>query len=343
MPPTESPRAAQHTAPRLSVLDQAPIREGGTAAQALRESVLLAQAVERLGYSRFWLAEHHASTGLACAAPEVVIPVVAAGTSTIRVGSGGVMLSHYAPLKVAEQFRALEALFPGRIDLGIGRAPGSNQQTKQALEHGPGALPLEAFPDQVEDLLDYLAGSLPEGHPSFGVYASPMIDGAPEVWCLGSSLDGAQIAAERGLPYCFAQFIAPELGPRAVALYRTRFKPSKWAATPRVSVGVSALCAPTDQEAERLALSRYVWRFRRGTVPSPETAEAFELTQPERDYVAYSMSKSAVGSPATVKARLEALVDEFGADEAVILTITYDFADRVRSYELIAREFGLVE
>ncbi|TAK79195.1 MAG: LLM class flavin-dependent oxidoreductase [Dehalococcoidia bacterium] len=326
---------------RLSVLDQAPIREGGTAAQALRESILLAQAAERFGYLRFWLAEHHASGGLACAAPEVVIPAVAAQTSTIRVGSGGVMLSHYAPLKVAEQFRALEALFPGRIDLGIGRAPGSSMQTKEALEHGPGALPLEAFPDQVEDLLGYLGDSLPEGHPFFGVHASPMIDGTPEVWCLGSSLDGAQIAASLGLPYCFAQFISPELGARAVALYRTHFKPSKWASEPRVSVGVSALCAPTDAEAERLAHVRYVWRFRRGLVPSPEVAEAFELTQPERDYVAYSMSRAAVGSPATVKARLEALAEEFRAEELVLLTITYDFADRIRSYELVAREFGL--
>ena len=337
------PDQPTRSALRLSVLDQAPIREGGTAAQALRESILLAQAVERFGYSRFWLAEHHASGGLACAAPEVVIPAVAAQTSTIRVGSGGVMLSHYAPLKVAEQFRALEALFPGRIDLGIGRAPGSSMQTKQALEHGPGTLPLEAYPDQVEDLLGYLDDSLPADHPFFGIHASPMIDGTPEVWCLGSSLDGAAIAADLGLPYCFAQFIAPELGPRAVALYTTRFKPSKWAADPRVSIGVSALCASTDEEAERLALSRYVWRFRRGAVPSPATAAAFEMTQPERDYVAFSMSKAAVGSPSTVRARLESLADEFGAEEIVLLTITFDFADRVRSYELVAREFGLFE
>ncbi|TAJ20421.1 MAG: LLM class flavin-dependent oxidoreductase [Dehalococcoidia bacterium] len=338
-----SPAQSARPSLRLSVLDQAPIREGGTAAEALRESILLAQAVERLGYSRFWLAEHHASGGLACAAPEVVIPAVAAQTSTIRVGSGGVMLSHYAPLKVAEQFRALEALFPGRIDLGIGRAPGSSMQTKQALEHGPGTLPLEAFPDQVEDLLDYLGDSLPENHPFYGITASPVIEGTPEVWCLGSSLDGAQIAAELGLPYCFAQFIAPELGPRAVALYRTRFKPSKWASEPRVSIGVSAICAPTDEEAQRLAMSRYVWRFRRGMVPSPATAEAFELTDPEKDYVKFSMSKAAVGSPSTVKARLESLADEFGAEEIVLLTITFDFVDRIRSYELIAREFGLVE
>ncbi len=326
---------------RLSVLDQAPVREGGTPAQALREAVLLAQEAERLGYTRFWLAEHHASDGLACAAPEVVIPAVAAQTSDIRVGSGGVMLSHYSPLKVAEQFRALEALFPGRIDLGVGRAPGSSLHTKRALEHGPGALPLEAFPGQVMDLLDYLADTLPEQHPFHGIRAMPTGDGTPEVWVLGSSMDGAQIAAELGVPYCFAQFISPELGARAVSLYRQRFTPSRWCAAPRVAIGVSALCAPTDEEARRLAMSRYAWRFRRGAIPSVETALSFDFTKPEMEYVEYTLARSATGSPETVRERLEAMAHEFDAEELVLLTITHGFEERLRSYRLVAETFGL--
>ncbi len=327
---------------RLSVLDQSPIREGGTAAQALRETIALAQHTERLGYERFWIAEHHGSGGLASSAPEVMIGQVAAATSRIRVGSGGVMLSHYSPLKVAEQFKTLEALFPGRIDLGIGRAPGSSQRHAQALEHGPGALGLEYYPRQVEDLVLYLADALPSDHPFADIQATPTIEGMPEVWCLGSSMESAMLAGELGLPFCFAQFINQEAGERAMMMYRSRFRPSPWCEEPRGSVGVSALCAPTEEEAIRLSWSRYAWRFRRGAgVPSVETALAFEYSEPELAYIEYSRPRSAVGDPEQVKARLTSLAADFEVEDLVLVTITYDFPDRVRSYELIAEAFGL--
>ncbi len=327
---------------RLSVLDQSPIREGGTAAQALRETVALAQHVECLGYERFWIAEHHGTPGLASSAPEILIGQVAAQTQRIRVGSGGVMLSHYSPLKVAEQFKTLEALYPGRIDLGIGRAPGSSQRHAQALEHGPGALGLEYYPQQVEDLVLYLADAMPNDHPFSDVRATPTIEGVPQVWCLGSSLESAVLAAELGLPFCFAQFINQEAGERAMALYRHRFRPSQWCETPRGSVAVSALCAATEEEAVRLSWSRYCWRFRRGSgVPSPETALAFDYSEPELAYVEYSRPRSAIGDPAQVKARLEQVASQFEVDDLVLVTITHDFADRLRSYDLIAEAFGL--
>lgn len=326
---------------RLSVLDQCPIREGGTAGQALAESAELARAAEALGYHRFWLAEHHSNTGLACVAPEIVIAHVGAQTSRIRVGSGGVMLTHYASLKVAEQFRTLETLFPGRVDVGIGRAPGSDMATARALSHGPGALPLEAYPQQVIDLLHYLKDSMPEGHPFHGIHASPAGSGVPEVWCLGSSTDSAYTAGRLGLPFSFAQFIAPETGEQAVKVYRDHFEPSQWCAEPRISIGVSTICAPTEEEALDLSLSRYCWRFRHGQVPSVETAKAFEYSAPELEYIRYHRSQSAVGDPQQVRARLEAIAEQLTAEEVILLTITHDFAARVRSYRLVAEAFGL--
>ena len=260
---------------RLSVLDQSPIREGGTAADAVHETIALAQAVDSAGYHRYWLAEHHDSNGLACAAPEVLIPQIAAQTSHIRVGSGGVMLSHYSPLKVAEVFRMLETLYPGRIDLGIGRAPGSSHNVARALAFGAGAVPLEQYPHQVADLVEYLSNDLPEEHPFAGIRAQPLGAGQPEIWMLGPSLESAQIAAALGLPYSYAHFINPEAGARAIALYRERYQPSALYPDPRASAGVSALCAPTEEEAVLLSWSRYCMRFRHRGVPSVETALAF--------------------------------------------------------------------
>ena len=326
---------------QLSVLDQSPIRDGGTAAQALRETVALAQAADRLGYTRFWVAEHHGSGGLASAAPEILIGEIAAATRRIRVGSGGVMLSHYSSLKVAEQFRTLEAFHPGRIDLGIGRAPGGSQLASAALAHGPGALPLDHYPEQVHDLVLYLSDALPEGHRFHGMQAAPIVESIPQVWCLGSSLDSALIAAQVGLPFSFAQFINPEAGPRAVKLYRERFRPSAWCPEPKVSVGISAIAAPTEEEAIRLSWSRYCWRFRRGGIPTVETAMEFQYSDAELAYIEYSRPLAAIGTPAQVRAKIEATAEQLTADEVVLLTITYDFADRVRSYELIADAFGL--
>jgi len=326
----------------LSVLDQSPVREGGTASQALRETVELARRAEQFGYERFWIAEHHGSAALASSAPEILIGHVAAKTSHIKVGSGGVMLSHYSALKVAEQFKMLEALFPGRINLGLGRAPGSSQRHAAALQIGPGALPIEYYPSQVEDLVGYLADELPEDHPFRDIRATPSIDGMPEVWLLGSSLESAVVAAELGLPFTFAQFINPEGGERAMQVYRRKFQPSKWLAAPRGSVGIAALAAESEEEAVRLSWSRYCMRFRRGLgVPSVETALAFEYSEPEIAYIEYTRPRSAIGDPSQVKARLDVMAGDFEVDELVLHTITYDFDARVRSYQLIAEAYGL--
>ena len=330
----------------LGVLDQSPIREGGTAAQALAETLELARATERLGYSRYWLAEHHNSRGLASSAPEVLIARVAAETSTMRIGSGGVMLSHYAPLKVAENFRTLETLYPGRIDMGVGRAPGSDGRTAQALTHGPGALGIQHYPAQVADLLRFVSDELPEGHYFTGIHASPLGPTVPEPWVLGSSLESASLAAEFGLPFSFAHFINEAWAGEAITLYQRIFRASAWLDEPKVSVGVSVICADTDERAEELAMSRWLWRLRNRQgraygVPSVESAQAEVLNEAERDYVRFQEANALVGSPERVKERMEALAADLDADEFIVVTITHDFADRLRSYELLAEAFGL--
>ncbi len=329
----------------LSVLDQSPIRRGGTAEDAIGETLLLAEAADRLGYHRYWLAEHHNSGGLACASPEVLIPQVAARTKRIRVGSGGVMLSHYSSLKVAEQFRMLETLFPGRIDLGVGRAPGSDGRTARALQHGPGALTIEHFPEQLLDLYSYLAGDFPPDHPFAGVRAMPEGRGMPELWLLGSSDVGAELAAELGWAFSFAQFISPEGREYALRHYRERFVPSPMCPEPRTSIGVSVTCAETHEEAEYLSWSRWCWRVaanhgQRAGILSPAEAMAFPYTEAELDYIAFMRRRSIYGSPGEVQDRLLELGEEYGVDEFVVVTITYDFAARVRSYELLADSFG---
>jgi luciferase family oxidoreductase group 1 len=229
----------------LSVLDQSPIRSGGTAAQAIQETLQLAELADRLGYHRYWLAEHHSSAGLAGSAPEVLIGQVASRTSRIRVGSGGVMLSHYSALKVAENFRVLEALFPGRIDLGIGRAPGSDQRTARALRQGPGALGLEHFPQQLADLIAFLHDELPPNHPFTGVRAMPAGPTAPPLWILGSSGEGALLAAHFGTAFSYAHFINAEGGTEATRAYRESFRPSPRLAAPQASVAAFVICADT--------------------------------------------------------------------------------------------------
>ena len=246
---------------RLSVLDQIPITAGGDGAQAIRETFALAELTDQLGYERYWLAEHHNTTALACPAPEVMIPQVAARTQRIRVGSGGVMLSHYSPLKVAEAFHVIEAMHPGRIDLGVGRAPGSDGRTARALAHGPGALGIEHYPEQLMDLYGYLAGDLPAEHPFRGVRATPEVSGMPELWLLGSSTVSATYAAELGWAFSFAHFISPEGGEAVIRNYRERFRPSPGLERPRANMGVSVTCAETEEEALALSWSRWCWRI----------------------------------------------------------------------------------
>jgi luciferase family oxidoreductase group 1 len=331
----------------LSVLDQSPIRRGGTAADAIRETLVLAEAADRLGYHRYWLAEHHSSGGLASASPEILIGQVAARTQHIRVGSGGVMLSHYSPLKVAEQFRMLEALYPGRIDLGIGRAPGSDRRTAEVLAYGRNNLLLEHFPTQLADLEAFLTDDLPAGHPFIGIRAMPDGPSVPELWMLGSTDVGATYAAHLGWAFSFAHFISPDGGEDVIRAYRRAFKPSPFFAEPQASIGVAVTCAETEQEAERLAWSRWCWRViansggeRRG-IPSPEEAMAYPYTPRDREYIDYMRGRSIYGDPEQVKAKLLRLGEVYGVDEFVVVTITYDFTARLHSYELLARVFDL--
>jgi luciferase family oxidoreductase group 1 len=331
---------------RLSVLDQSPIRSGGTAADAIHETLELAQICERLGYHRYWLAEHHSSRGLAGTSPEVLIGQVAARTSRIRVGSGGVMLSHYSALKVAEQFRVLETLFPGRIDLGIGRAPGSDQRTAWALAGG-GIRDIEQFPQQIADVVAWLHDRLPAGHPFAGVHAMPAGGTAPEVWLLGSSDASAIYAAEQGLAFSFAHFInADGSGPHVTQLYRDRFRASPELAAPVASAAIWALCADTDEEARRLARCRelallrlYTGRY--GPFPSIEEAESFPYTPRDLMIIEQTRGRTVAGTPDVVRAELEAMARAYRVDELVVVTITHDFKARVRSYELLAEAFGL--
>src|SRR5213592_1780771 len=239
----------------LGVLDQSPVRSGGNVADALHETLDLAELCDRLGYRRYWLAEHHSTPGLAGSSPEVLIGQVAARTSRIRVGSGGVMLQHYSSLKVAESFRVLETLHPGRIDLGIGRAPGSDQLTARALASG-GVVGVDDFVGKVADLLGFLHGDLPPQHPFGGVLAMPTGPTAPEVWLLGSSDQSAAIAAHFGTGFSFAHFIIPRGGAPVVRAYQRAFRPSAYLAEPRASVGVFVVCADTEAAALRLAKSR---------------------------------------------------------------------------------------
>ena len=331
---------------RLSVLDQSPIRQGGTPAEAIAETIELAQVCDRLGYQRYWVAEHHSSEGLAGAAPEILITRLGSVTKGMRIGSGGVMLSHYSPLKVAEQFRMLETLYPGRIDLGIGRAPGSDWVTARALAHGPGALGIEEFPRQIQDVLAYLRDQIPDGHPFAGVSAQPRGATVPEPWLLGSSDQSALYAAYFGLAFSFAHFITDRHGPEIMAAYRERFRPSSWSEKPVGSIGVSVICGESAEVADRLAKSRDLSRLRReqgqlGPTPSVEEAEAYQYSREERLIVAHNRARQVIGDPKHCKEQLLELGQRYGVEEFVIVTITYDFAARVRSYELLAKEFGL--
>jgi luciferase family oxidoreductase group 1 len=332
---------------RLSILDQSPIRPDATPAEALQDTLRLAEAADRLGYHRYWLAEHHSSNGLAGAAPEIMVGQIAARTRSIRVGTGGVMLSHYSPLKVAETFRVLEALHPGRIDLGIGRAPGSDMLTDQALAVGPGALDHQRFPAQVHDLIGWLAGALPADHPFARVRAMPIGPSVPELWLLGSSDQSAQIAAYFGCPFSFAHFISgADAGPQVMQLYRTHYRPSARWPEPVGSIGVFALAADTAEQADRLMRSRDLWslRQRRGLtapVPTVEEAEAFPYTEQDRALVAGNRRRCVWGTADRVRDGLLALGESYGVDEFVVLTICPTFEARLRSYELLATAFAL--
>ena len=334
---------------KLSVLDQSPISEGSTGADALRNTLDLARLADDLGYARYWVAEHHGTPMLACASPEVLIAAIgsATGSSTPRmhIGSGGVMLPHYSPLKVAEVFSILSALFPDRVDLGIGRAPGTDHHTAYALQRDRRQAAPDDFPEQLGELLGYFENSLPKGHPFARLAALPGRPHTPEVWLLGSSAQSAVWAAENGLPYVFADFINPE-GPAYAAIYRERFCPSRALAAPRTVVACWAICAETDADAQRIASSARMTRalLNQGhliPVPPIDKALAFLAERgPQADTVARPR-RAIIGAPTAVKQGIEEVAELYGAEEVMLLTITYEHAARRRSYELIAETFGL--
>ena len=329
---------------RLGVLDQSPIGRGETAADALAHSTALAKRCEALGYHRYWVAEHHASNTLASSSPEILITRLAGETQRMRVGSGGVMLSHYSPYKVAENFRLLETLFPGRIDLGVGRAPGSDGLTAAALAYG-NPLGIEYYPAKVKDMVAFVSGQEPLTEAFRNLKATPAAPSAPEVWMLGSSFDSAAYAARFGLAYSHAHFIAPQPAVAALRQYREQFAPEHLAA-PYSSVGVFAIVAEDEQRAELFLRLRELVRLRRdrgvrGPPPTLEEAASHPFTDAELAHMHGKRSRQIVGTPGRVKADIEALLAEAQADEAIVLTITPTFADRVRSYELLAAAFGL--
>ncbi|MBO0702054.1 MAG: LLM class flavin-dependent oxidoreductase [Candidatus Dormibacteraeota bacterium] len=330
--------------PTFSVLDLAPVAGGAGSADALRNSVELARVTERLGYHRYWVAEHHGMPGIAASSPAVLAAHIADATSTVRVGAGGVMLPNHPPLVVAEQFGMLEALHPGRIDLGIGRAPGTDPMTARALRREAEPVSPEDFFRQIVELMGLFDGSLPPEHPYARIFPVPAPGNVPGFWVLGSSAFSAGVAADLGLPFAFAHHLgAANLLP-ALAAYRSRYQPSQWLDRPYVLVAVSGLCAGTDEEARFLAAP---WKLallqlrqgRPSTVPSPESAARYDYNDAEREYV--KGLPEIVGGPDRFRTELDALIEAAHPDEVMVTTATHRAPDRVRSYELIAGLYGL--
>jgi len=329
----------------LSILDQSTVASGRTPPEAIRETLALAQLADGWGYRRYWLAEHHNSASHAGTAPEILISAIAATTRRIRVGSAGVMLPHYSALKVAEQFRVLEAIAPGRIDLGVGRAPGSDGRTAFALNPNANKA-ADRFPQQVQELQGWLGDGLPVNHPFARVAAQPEGPTRPEVWILGSSDFGAQLAAYFGLPYCFAHFITEGRGSaEAMALYRDGFRPSARLAAPHAALCVFALTAATEAEAWRLFRSRELWRLRRdqgvfAPLASVAEAEAYRYSPAEQAAVDHMRARAIVGAPEQVLAKLDAVMQAHGAQEIAVLTPCHDADARQASFRLLAEANG---
>ncbi|MDO1449110.1 LLM class flavin-dependent oxidoreductase [Rhodocytophaga aerolata] len=330
---------------KLSILDQSPVRKGGNARQALLETTQLAQLAEQLGYVRFWVSEHHNIISLAGSTPEVLIAHLANHTQHIRLGSGGIMLPNHSALKVAENFRMLEALFPGRIDLGIGRAPGGDKLTAYLLNPSNN-FNEQDFVQQLIDLQGFLSDDSEEGTIHEKIKAIPQAQTIPDLWILSSSGSSASVAGHFGMAFAFAHFINPMGGPQAVAAYRERFKPSVRLQTPQAAVAIFVLCADTAEKAAQLqAIMDYqMVRMEQGIIngfPSYEEIKNFEYTPAQLARIEYNRHRVVSGTPEQVKHKLETLAAQYGVDEVVAVTITHDFADRIRSYELLAEAFAL--
>jgi luciferase family oxidoreductase group 1 len=330
----------------LSVLDLSPVTTGTPGSAALRNSLDLAQLADRLGYTRYWLAEHHNLASIASSAPDIMIGQVAAVTSRIRVGSGGVMLVNHPPLMVAERFKVLEALFPGRIDLGLGRAPGTDPVTSYALRRRQDAREGDDFLERFQELVLLERGGFPAEHPFRNVHAMPDDVALPPIWLLGSSGYSAELAAAAGMGFAFAHHFAEHDAASAMLSYRAHFKPSAALPEPRAILAVAAIAADSEAEAERIASSadlHFVRRARGEFEPlaSPEEAAAFPYAPVDRQRIARQRERLVVGSADQVKGRLLALLQAASANELMITTMVYDHAARRRSYELLAEAFGL--
>lgn len=330
---------------RLSVLDQSPVTVGSTPGEALQRSISLARRVDELGYHRFWMSEHHAMETLACTAPEIMLARIGAETSRIRIGAGGIMLPHYTPLKVAEVFRTLHALYPNRVDLGVGRAPGGGPMEALALKRSRNAPMEDDFPDQVSELLAFLDGGFPANHPFSRVRVMPAMPGGPDVWMLGSSMWSSAAAVEFGLPYSFAHFFSPVKTREAVEAYLREFRGSSYGDVPEATVAVGVICAETQEEAEYLAASVKLLQRRirlgdRRPVVSPEDAlneldTLGEVPMEEGEWPRYF-----VGTPSRIRERLEQMARELAIGEVIVNTIIWDHEKRIKSYELLAGVFG---
>ncbi|WUI01708.1 LLM class flavin-dependent oxidoreductase [Spirillospora sp. NBC_00431] len=315
----------------FSVLDLAPVVSGSTSGQALRNTLDLARHAERLGFHRYWLAEHHAMPGIASSATAVLIGQVAAVTSTMRVGSGGVMLPNHAPMVVAEQFGTLEALYPGRIDLGLGRAPGTDQATALALRRSPEALSVDDFPEQVVELRGYFGADSK---------VTPAAGNEPPVWLLGSSGYSARLAGLLGLPFAFAHHFSAQNTVPALNLYRESFRPGALD-EPYSMIGVSVMAAGTDEEAREMALPQALsfLRLRQGApgpLPSPAEAAAYPYTAMDRQMIESRLADQVIGGPETVRAQMDALIERSGVDEVMVVTQVHDHDDRLRSYDILS-------
>ena len=330
----------------LSILDLSPVADGSSGAVSLRNSLDLARLADRLGFTRYWVAEHHNLPSIASSAPDIMIGQIAAATQHMRVGSGGVMLPNHAPLMVAERFKVLEALFPGRIDLGLGRAPGTDPVTSYALRRRQDAGGEDDFLQRFQELLLFESNGFPEGHPFRSVRAMPDDVALPPIWLLGSSGYSAQLAAMVGTGFAFAHHFAEHDAIEQMLSYRDQFKPSAARATPYAILACAAICADGEAEAERLAstLDLNFVRRRRGEylpLASPQEAAAYPYSPAERALIARNRARLFVGTQATVLERLSAMIAATKADEVMVTTMIYDHAARRRSYELLAEAFGL--
>ncbi len=327
---------------KVSILDQSPVSSHQTPAEALEASMQLAKAGDKLGYERYWIAEHHDLSGLACSAPEVMLGYIGAQTNRIRIGSGAVLLPHYKPYKVAETYNMLATLFPGRVDLGIGRAPGGSAEATNALSDNF-LQQVFKMPELVKELLQFLDDKFPAEHEYAKLSASPLPPVPPEPWLLGTSKKSAELAARNGMAYTFGQFMSEQDGSAIIDQYKQAFQPRRTGDQPYAIVTVSVICAETTEQAHRIATSSLVWKIQQDKmeakgVPSIEEAASYPLTEEEEKKMKKMKEAMIIGDPEEVHVRIQEVQARYGADELMLVTITHDPADRLKSYELVAKK-----